>query len=239
MCLISTFINLNTGVLFVESPHCKMNLQIKIISDSHDGEKEEIDLNSRSYEVHSYGNEVNVWFSNAIGQPCALLRSSDSKYCSNKKILGLCRDVGSRLNFTNEAQFLLISEESVSDLNKRLSSTDVQEGTSEPVQVNPMRFRPNLLISGGEPYSEDGWTNLKIGNNYFTSLGGCNRCQMVNSVYQAGKVWKSRDPLATLASYRRVKGKILFGILLKYHFCTEFALETDSWLQVGQEMHPN
>lgn len=36
-----------------------------------------------------------------------------------------------------------------------------------PVQINPMRFRPNLVISGGEPYVEDEWRNLKIGNKYF------------------------------------------------------------------------
>lgn len=57
-------------------------------------------------------------------------------------------------------------------VNQQSVTADVQEGTSEPVQVNPMRFRPNLLISGGEPYSEDGWTNLKIGNNYFTVCSG-------------------------------------------------------------------
>lgn len=34
--------------------------------------------------------------------------------------------------------------------------------------VDPMRFRPNLVISGGEPYAEDGWKNLRIGHNYFT-----------------------------------------------------------------------
>ena len=34
-------------------------------------------------------------------------------------------------------------------------------------QVNPVRFWPNLVISGGEPYAEDGWRNLTIGNNYF------------------------------------------------------------------------
>lgn len=31
-----------------------------------------------------------------------------------------------------------------------------------------MRFRPNLVVSGGEPYAEDRWRNLKIGNNCFT-----------------------------------------------------------------------
>lgn len=46
---------------------------------------------------------------------------------------------------------------------------DVQDGTrGTPVQVNPMRFRPNLVVSGSEPYAEDGWRSIKIGNKYFT-----------------------------------------------------------------------
>lgn len=36
------------------------------------------------------------------------------------------------------------------------------------VQVGAMRFRPNLVASGGEPYAEDGWSNLNIGGKYFT-----------------------------------------------------------------------
>lgn len=46
---------------------------------------------------------------------------------------------------------------------------DVQKGAlGTGGQIDPMRFRPNLVISGGEPYAEDGWRNLKIGNKYFT-----------------------------------------------------------------------
>ncbi|PPD96392.1 hypothetical protein GOBAR_DD06590 [Gossypium barbadense] len=37
-----------------------------------------------------------------------------------------------------------------------------------PPNVNQMRFQPNLVISGGEPYVEDGWRNLRIGNTYFS-----------------------------------------------------------------------
>lgn len=44
---------------------------------------------------------------------------------------------------------------------------DVQEGIEGPIQVNPMRFRPNLVISGGAPYAEDEWRNLKVGNASF------------------------------------------------------------------------
>lgn len=37
------------------------------------------------------------------------------------------------------------------------------------------------------------------------SLGGCNRCQVINLINEGGRILKSNEPLATLASYRRMK----------------------------------
>ncbi|XP_009361810.2 molybdenum cofactor sulfurase isoform X1 [Pyrus x bretschneideri] len=243
MCFISTFIDLNEGILFVESPRCQARLPINILTDSCNGVREEIKLNGQRYEVQCYDNEANIWFSNAIGRPCTLLHcySSNHNHCLNKsKSMCMGRDAQSILNFSNEAQFLLISEESVSDLNRRVSTKDVQKGARGAAgQIDPLRFRPNLVLSGGEPYVEDGWRNLKIGNKYFTSLGGCNRCQMINIVHEAGQVQKSNEPLATLASYRRAKGKILFGILLKYERSEVVGGDDDLWLRVGQDVEPN
>ncbi|XVF18302.1 hypothetical protein REPUB_Repub11eG0009600 [Reevesia pubescens] len=243
MSLITTFINLNQQMLSVESPRCEGKLHIRIDSDSYLCGKEEFYLNSQRYEVGCYENEINQWFSNAVGQPCTLLRYCHSQYCcslsKNDGSMGMCRDVDSRVNFANEAQFLLISEESVSDLNIRLCSNTRKRSGGAPPNVNPMRFRPNLVISGGEPYAEDGWRNLKIGNIYFTSLGGCNRCQMINFYHQTGQVKKTNEPLATLASYRRVKGKILFGILLRYDPDERAGSDANSWLKVGEEVYPN
>ncbi|KAH9646366.1 Molybdenum cofactor sulfurase [Citrus sinensis] len=239
MCLISTYIDLNQEILVVKSPRCRDELPINLKPDSYNGGIDEIDLYGQRYEVLGYADEINLWFSKAIGRPCSLLQcfSPTFRVCLNKRgDTVMCRDLESRLNFTNEAQFLLVSEESVSDLNSKLSSNTRKGIDGVTVKVNPMRFRPNLVVSGGEPYAEDRWRNLKIGNNCFTSLGGCNRCQMINFTHKDGQVQKSNEPLATLASYRRLKGKILFGILLR---CDISELDTDSYLEVGQEVHVN
>ncbi|KAM7251349.1 hypothetical protein ACFE04_023232 [Oxalis oulophora] len=242
MSLITTSIDLKSEKLFVESPRCHTKLQISLKSYQYYSEREEIDFNTERYEVQGYENEVNTWFSKAIGKSCTLLRCFGSKnsFCMNKTgRAGNCRDIGSTLNFTNEAQFLVISEESVSDLNDRLSSNVKNGRQATPAKVNPMRFRPNLVLSGGEPYAEDGWASLKIGSHYFKSLGGCNRCQMINFNLQAGLVQKSNEPLVTLASYRRFKGKILFGILLRHEVGDKGLLDSDAWLQVGANVQPN
>ncbi|GAB4854748.1 Molybdenum cofactor sulfurase [Ancistrocladus abbreviatus] len=240
MCLISTFIDLGRAVLIVESPRCREKLEIGLESDAYCGRREVMDIHSQRYEVCCYNEEVDCWFSNAIGRPCVLFRCSNSTYTLNKKgRLGMCRDVEAKLNFVNEAQFLLISEASLSDLNLRLCSNMPRSVQAAQVQVSAMRFRPNFVISGGEPYAEDGWSNVRIGNHYFTSLGGCNRCQMINFDREMGQVQKSNEPLATLATYRRTKGRILFGILLRQENGNPSSQDLDSWLQVGQEVHPD
>lgn len=238
MCLISTLIDLNQGILFVDSPRCKTELQILIKSASYYCDTEEMDLNDHRYEVQCYNHEVSSWFSNAIGRPCMLWRSSASDCRLNKRGgAGMCRDVESSLNFVNEAQFLLISEASISDLNSRLNSTEISQARrAATFQISAMRFRPNLVISGGEPYAEDVWRRIQVGNKYFTSLGGCNRCQMINFDHQSGRVQKTNEPLATLASYRRVNGRILFGVLLRYE--NSDPANQDTWLEVGEEVHP-
>lgn len=76
--------------------------------------------------MQSYGDKVNSWFSEAIGRPCTFVRCSSSKYRSctiNGGRDRLCRDTRSKLSFVNEGQLLLVSEDSVSDLNSRLSSS--------------------------------------------------------------------------------------------------------------------
>ncbi|KAK1440121.1 hypothetical protein QVD17_05946 [Tagetes erecta] len=240
MNFISTKIDLETGILYVESPRCKEKLHIELGSNS-SAAVEEINVHAQRYEVMGYDNKIDTWFSNAVGRPCYLLRSS-SRSCTllnRSKNTSICRDIKTRLNFVNEAQLLLISEESVSDLNYRLNSIKEEGSVGLLREVDAMRFRPNIVISGGGPYAEDRWSGLKIGKNHFMSLGGCNRCQMINLNYQAGEVEKSNEPLATLAAYRRAKGKILFGILLRCEFDSEIEDEISSWIQVGQEVYPD
>src|SRR5918994_2271907 len=80
------------------------------------------------------------WFSEFLGCSCSLVhmaleptRPADPAYAPS----------GSRVSFTDGFPFLLISEESLADLNRRLA---------EPLPMN--RFRPNLVVAGGGPYDE-------------------------------------------------------------------------------------
>jgi uncharacterized protein YcbX len=95
---------------------------------------------------------------------------------------------------------LVISEESLADLNSRMSS---------PVQMN--RFRPNIVVRGIAPYQEDTWKRVYIGDVLYEAwTEPCGRCAMINIDQEKGEK-AGKDPLKTLATYRRSGGVVLFG----------------------------
>jgi hypothetical protein len=105
----------------------------------------------------------------------------------------------SRTSFTDGFPFLLLGEESLADLNGRLA---------EPVGME--RFRPNLVIRGAAPFAEDDWRQIRIGNVVFQVAKPCSRCR-VTTVDSARGEFSGKEPLKTLATYRNVSGKTLFG----------------------------
>ncbi|MFX9847502.1 MOSC domain-containing protein [Acinetobacter baumannii] len=46
----------------------------------------------------------------------------------------------------------------------------------EPVSVN--RFRPNIVVDGCEPFSEDLWKEIRINNLTFQGVKLCSRCKV-------------------------------------------------------------
>lgn len=107
---------------------------------------------------------------------------------------------GERTSFTDGFPFLLISEASLADLNRRLAT---------PVPMN--RFRPNLVVAGATPFAEDGWRRIRIGPLTFGVAKPCPRCVMT-TVDQAMGMSPSTEPLRTLATFRRnAEGQVDFG----------------------------
>jgi uncharacterized protein len=107
---------------------------------------------------------------------------------------------GERTSFTDGFPFLLISDASLEDLNRRLAA---------PVPMN--RFRPNLVVAGAEPFAEDRWQRIRIGPVLFRIVKPCPRCVMT-TVDQALGRSPSTEPLRTLATFRRnADGQVDFG----------------------------
>ena len=72
------------------------------------------------------------------------------------------------------------------------------------------RFRPNLVVINTEPYEEDTWKIIKIGDCELQIVKPCSRCVLTTVDQETGEI-SGKEPLRTLASYRKQNGKVLFG----------------------------
>jgi hypothetical protein len=102
--------------------------------------------------------------------------------------------------FADGFPLLLIGQASLDDLSARVG---------RPLEM--LRFRPNLVIEGAEPYAEDGWKRIRIGTLEFRVAKGCSRCIMTTLDPQSGVRSADREPLATLQRYRQHDGEVYFG----------------------------
>ncbi|WP_428622712.1 MOSC domain-containing protein [Sedimenticola sp.] len=103
-----------------------------------------------------------------------------------------------RVGFADGFPFLLISQASLDDLNSRLDEA-----------VPMIRFRPNLVVSGCEPYAEDSWRRIRIGEMTFRVAKPCSRCAIPTINPETGE--KGVEPLRTLNRYRREGNQVYFG----------------------------
>ena len=106
---------------------------------------------------------------------------------------------GDQTGFSDGFPFLLISQASLDDLNRRM-------GLNLPME----RFRPNLVVSGCEPYAEDDWKRIRIGDLSFRVVKPCSRCVIPTVNPETGER-EGNEPLKTLMSYRKEGNKVYFG----------------------------
>ncbi len=162
------------------------------------GERLSVQIWDDHCEAIQYPEEVNEWFSREMGQTVRLVYMPDDSRRKVDPRFALQEEV---VSFADGYPFLVISEESLAELNSRLD---------QPVPMN--RFRPNLVIRGGEAFEEDRLTRFSLGGITFMAVKPCARCQVI-TIDQASAAM-SKEPLKTLATYRRVGNKVLFGMNL-------------------------
>ncbi len=107
---------------------------------------------------------------------------------------------------------LACSTTSLSRLNELIVQEALERG-EEPAPPLPMtRFRPNLVIDGEEPFAEDDWPRIRIGEVTFRVVKPCARC--VLTTIDPDTLARGKEPLRTLARHRKVGSKTLFGMNL-------------------------
>jgi len=140
-------------------------------------------------------HDADLWLSEALNLDCQLVfMDNDSDRFTDRKYV----DEPHHVSFADAYPFLIIGHESLNELNRRLK---------EPLPMN--RFRPNFVFSGGEPFIEDTWRDFMIGKLKFRAVKSCSRC--VIPTINPDTAEKGREPLETLAKFRKVDNKVMFG----------------------------
>lgn len=162
-----------------------------------DGPRAEVEIWGDSFPalVHEGASE---WFTRALERPCRAVYMPEEV----ERTPGSGgRFPGDRVGFADGYPYLLATEASLAELNRRLP---------EPITME--RFRPNIVVDGEAPFAEDDWPEVRVGPVSFRVPKGCDRCAITTVDPDTGAT--GREPLRTLATFRRRDGAVWFAINL-------------------------
>ena len=169
--------------------------QLKVAMTQRDAKRIEVQVWRHRGPAEDCGDSAADWFSSFLEQPCRLVRWADDQLRAVNPQYARSQ---AAVAFADGYPVLLMSEASVGDLNGRMK------------QRLPMnRFRPNLVVRDCEPYAEDSWRKIRVGELELDVVKPCDRCEITTVDQLTGVAGK--EPLTTLASYRTHENKVLFG----------------------------
>jgi uncharacterized protein YcbX len=163
-----------------------------------------------SLQVPDAGAAAALWLSEWLARPCRLVQVPVERA---RQVDAAYAQVGDKVGFADGFPLLLIAQASLDDLSARVG---------RPLEM--LRFRPNLVVSGGAAYEEDRWKRIRIGTLEFRLAKGCARCIMTTVDPLSGLRSPDREPLTTLKTYREQNGEVLFGQNLLHNGAGELAL---------------
>ncbi|CAI5727349.1 unnamed protein product [Hyaloperonospora brassicae] len=208
------------------------------------GDERSMSVCSDKSQGSEVGSDVSRWLSSCLGRPCALMRvpndhtrtaptphtetttnttaSAASQQQSKVPATSHVRHRPS-IGFANQAQYLLISRQSVANFSSKLTASHAS------IHISEDAFRANFIVDGcAESFDEDTWQHVRIGDGAFDVSGPCSRCNVINVDPHTGEF--RRQPLQVLSSYRRQRSSIFFGQFLAS------ASGTTVWLRVGDNV---
>jgi len=201
-------VKVESGKLRVESENAG---EMAIPFEPDEGERQRVTVWQSVCDAEVYRGAVSEWFSDVLGTACQLVRMPDATQRHINPIFDRGRDI---VSFADGYPIMVVGEASLEDLNKRLSREaeegvrdrqETDEVVRDPLPMN--RFRPNLVVSDSEPYAEDNWSRIRVGEAIFRPTKPCERC-VITTVDQSKGEFAGKEPLKTLATYRMAKDVI-------------------------------
>ena len=181
------------------------------IRPTRDGDEREVDVWGTVCRVVDQGEAAAAFFGRVLGRPARLVQMAARFERPLPEKLG--NHPPGRLRFADAAPLLVASLASLEDLNERLDA---------PVEME--RFRPNIVVRGCEPYEEDRWRRITVGEVTLERLAPCGRCTV--TTIDPATLARGEEPLRTLGTYRRQEP---FGVT----FGTYYAHLGEGTIRIG------
>ena len=119
---------------------------------------------------------------------------------------------GDHAPFTDSCPLTLASTSSLRRLNDWIAEGALERGEAPPDPLPVERFRPNVVVDGADPFAEDGWTGLRIGEVAFRVPKRVDRCVM--TTIDPADLTSTKEPIRTLARHRLAEQATWFAIHL-------------------------
>jgi len=198
--------------------------------------KKEVRVWRSKTEGEDQGDQAAEFFSSFLHVSVRLVRSTDRvqpRYLHQDPKHGApLAEANDTVKYADGFPFLLTTEESLAELNSRLSS---------PVPMT--QFRPNIVVKGAQhAWEEDEWKRIRIGQeSEFRGAKMCGRCKLT-TVHLDGSFDPQGEPLATLKSYRTknyphrpTDSEAMFGLnLIQSNFVSLASLAIHDPVQVTE-----
>lgn len=154
---------------------------------------------SRQGSANPADDDVNDWLTARAGRPVRLVWQEDPTVRTLSPDRGGMP--GEHLSLADAGPVLLVTRASMAQLNLWVGS-----------ELDIQRFRANVVIDGDEPFAEDDWAGVRIGDVDFRTTMICDRCVM--TTIDPDTLESGKEPIRTLATHRRWEGATWFGIRL-------------------------
>ena len=170
------------------------------VAVDHDGEATSVRIWDDRCTGIDAGDEAAEWLSDVLDDELRLVRIEESA-----PRLASAKWVGpdpQPVTFTDGYPILMISNESLAELNRRLP---------EPIPM--ARFRPNVVIEGVAPHAEDAMALFRSHSVVLRGVKLCTRCSVTTTDQVTGERDPRQQPLRALHKYRHdyaLKG-VTFG----------------------------
>lgn len=157
------------------------------------------------------GPEADAWLARVLGRDDVRLVWCDDP--TRRSLQPGFSRPGDHATFPDSFPVTVANAASLRQLQDWVAEAAVERGDEPPTPLPMERFRPNLVVDGGEAFAEDDWHTLTVGEVVLRRGKPVDRC-MVTTIHPETLV-TGPEPIRTLARHRRSPdGTTLFALHL-------------------------